>query len=105
MISTILRISLINLRRDRVAFMLTFILPVIFFSIFAVIFGATDREARDTKIKVIASDRDQTEVSRRFIQTMRKQDSLDVTEASDEAMARKQVHDGKFPVAVVILEG
>ncbi len=36
---TLLRIAWINLRRDRVAQALTFILPIIFFSIFATVFG------------------------------------------------------------------
>ncbi len=105
MIPTIMKISLINLSRDKVAFMMTFVLPVIFFSIFAMIFGATDTGARDNKIKVIVADREQTEVSRRFIATLKKQKVLDVAAATDESAARKQVHDGKFPVAVVILQG
>ena len=39
MIGTFLRIGLINLRRDRVAQALTFLLPIMFFSIFASVFG------------------------------------------------------------------
>src|SRR5262249_22106868 len=90
---------------DKVAFMLTFILPVIFFSIFAVIFGAMDRETRDTRIKIVVADRDQSDVSRRFIRTLHKQDALDVTETADEGSARKQIHDGQFAVGAIILKG
>ena len=38
-ISAIVRTALVSLRRDRGALALSFILPVVFFSIFAVIFG------------------------------------------------------------------
>ena len=39
MIRTLLGIHWLNLRRDFVALGLTFVLPIVFFSIFAVIFG------------------------------------------------------------------
>jgi ABC-2 type transport system permease protein len=105
MISTIMKISLINLRRDKVALMMTFVMPMIFFSIFAVIFGGMSSGVKETKIKVIVADQDETDVSKRFIQTLRKQGALEVTAASDEVAARTQVHDGKFPVAIIVLKG
>ena len=70
MISTIIKINFLNLRRDKAAFTLTFVLPVVFFSIFAMIFGRMDRDARDNRIKVTVSDRDQTGMSRGFIAAM-----------------------------------
>ena len=39
MISAIIRTALVSLKRDRGALALSFLLPVVFFSIFAVIFG------------------------------------------------------------------
>ena len=62
MIFSIIRTALVSLRRDRAALALSFILPVAFFSIFAVIFGGR----RDTvpKVSVILVDRDQSEASR-----------------------------------------
>ena len=39
MIGTLLRIGFINIRRDRVVQALTFLLPIMFFSIFATVFG------------------------------------------------------------------
>ena len=39
MIRTILRVHAINLRRDRAAQILTFVVPIVFFTIFALIFG------------------------------------------------------------------
>ncbi|ANM31602.1 hypothetical protein ABI59_21615 [Acidobacteria bacterium Mor1] len=43
MIGTILRISWLNLRRDRLALVLTFLMPILFFSVFAWVFGGIDR--------------------------------------------------------------
>jgi ABC-2 type transport system permease protein len=42
MISTVLKISLLYLLRDRVALVLTFVLPLIFFSVFAAVFAPMD---------------------------------------------------------------
>ena len=39
MIKTLLRVAWIQLKRDRAALFLTFVLPIIFFSIFSVVFG------------------------------------------------------------------
>ena len=36
---TVLRIAWLNMKRDRVAQALTFLLPIVFFSIFATVFG------------------------------------------------------------------
>ena len=38
---TLIRVGLTNLRRDRVAQAMTFVLPIIFFSIFATVFGGS----------------------------------------------------------------
>ena len=56
MILPIVRTALIGLRRDRGALALSFVLPIVFFSIFAVIFGGR----RDTtpKITVLVVDED-----------------------------------------------
>jgi ABC-2 type transport system permease protein len=105
MISTIVKINFLNLRRDKAAFILTFVLPIIFFSIFAMIFSRMDGNARDNTIKIAVADRDQSEMSGKFIDSLQKQKPLEITLAADEASARKAVHDGKFSAAIVILEG
>src|SRR5262249_811338 len=97
-------INFLNLRRDKAAFALTFILPIVFFSIFAMIFGRMDRDVRDNKIKVSLVDLDQTDKTRSFIAALRKEEPLDVIPASDAA-ARNDVHSGKSAAAVVVLEG
>lgn len=105
MISTIFKIHLLNLRRDKAALALTFILPILFFSIFAMIFGRMDRDPRDNKIKVAVTDLDQTDRSRGLIAALEKEQPLEVTRDNDAASARNGVHGGKFAAAVTVLEG
>ncbi len=105
MISTIMKINWLNLKRDKVALRMMFVLPVIFFSIFAFIFGATGRDTGRNTINVVAADLDQTEISRKFIESLQKAKALSVTAAPDKETARKEVHDGKYAVAVIIEKG
>ncbi len=56
MIGTLLKIFVTNLKRDRVALMMVFLLPVIFFSIFANVFGAQRDPTR--KVNVALADDD-----------------------------------------------
>ena len=60
MIATVLRIGWINLKRDRVAQSLTFLLPLIFFSIFAGVFGGQGRSTTP-RVRVAVVDEDGTE--------------------------------------------
>ena len=45
MIGTVFKISLLSVLRDRVALVLTFVLPLVFFSVFAAVFAPMDHEA------------------------------------------------------------
>jgi ABC-2 type transport system permease protein len=65
---------MVSLRRDRAALALSFILPITFFSIFAVIFGGR----RDTvpKITVIVVDEDQSHASRELVKGLEREGSL-----------------------------
>jgi len=105
MISTILKIHFLNLRRDRAAFALTFVLPVVFFSIFAMIFGRMDRDARDNKIKVAVVDLDRSDRSDALIKAMQVEKQLDITLADDVSQVRRDVHDGRFAAAILVLQG
>jgi ABC-2 type transport system permease protein len=110
---TLIRIAWINLTRDRVAQAMTFLLPIIFFSIFATVFG-NQGNAQTTRIRVAVVDEDQSELSRRMIEGMRKESGLRVrTSATDDAggvvldrpAAERLVRSGDVPVAVVIPHG
>lgn len=123
MIGTMLRINWLNLRRDRIALGLTFVMPIVFFSIFAVIFGNMGRGAGSgvgpsRQIRVIAVDEDNTGISRRFIAALAEQEALDVrthqrpTHESerppaytrDEARTTVRTQD-RYPVAVIVPPG
>ncbi len=123
MMRTILWVNWLRLKRDRVALGLTFVLPIIFFSIFAMIFGGMGRgggsgpgPARRTRVAVV--DEDRTDISRRMIQALAAQESLEIrtralqiegqppAEPYTVEEARQLVRtQTRYPVAVVIPEG
>ena len=109
-----MRTALIGLRRDRGAWALSFILPIGFFSIFAVIFGGQ----RDTtpKINVLVVDEDHSAASESLVRGLEREGSLRVkkrpepkhgTEQPDysAATAETAVKAGTAPVALIIPHG
>ena len=114
MIASIVRTALIALRRDRGALALSFILPVAFFSIFAVIFGG--RRNSTPKIRVIVVDEDHSRPSQTLIQGLEGEGSLLVearpapkkgTRQPDytAGTAETAVKAGMAPVALIIPHG
>ena len=110
---TLLRIGWINLRRDRVAQALTFILPIVFFSIFATVFGGQG-DVSTARIRIAVVDEDHTEVSARLIVGLKNEQSLRARTTADDsstgatldrAAAERLVRAGDVPVAVVIPQG
>ena len=113
MIATLLRVSWTNLKRDRVAQALTFLLPVLFFSIFASVFGNQGRDAT-SRVRIAVVDEDGSELSRRVVAGLQQETALRVrvTAAADgtgapldRAGAERLVRDGDVPVAVVLPKG
>ncbi len=114
MIFAIVRTALIALRRDRGALALSFILPIGFFSIFAVIFGG--QHDTTPKVSVLVVDEDHSAASQRLIQGLEREGSLSVkkrpaskrgAEQPDytAATAEAAVKTGTAPVALVIPPG
>jgi len=110
---TLMRIAWTNLSRDRVAQAMTFLLPIIFFSIFALVFGG-QRDVATAGIRVALVDEDQSELSRRLVDGLKKESGLRVRTAGgddatgpalDRAAAERLVKNGDVPVAVVIPRG
>ena len=110
---TLIRIAWTNLRRDRVAQALTFVLPIIFFSIFASVFGGRG-DAPTPRVRAAVVDDDRSPFSARVIAALRAESSLQVrTTASgndadaplDRASAERLVRGGDVPVAIVIPSG
>ncbi|MDY7108768.1 MAG: ABC transporter permease [Planctomycetota bacterium] len=117
MIGTLMRISWLNLKRDRIALALTFIMPIVFFTIFAWIFGNMGTGGGGEERSVIVVDEDQTKISGRFVQAIDEQKSLKVVttprateENPDPApytreTATAAVRAGDYSVALIIPEG
>ncbi len=114
MIFAIFRTSLTALRRDRGALALSFILPVVFFSIFAVIFGG--RRDTTARIQVLVVDEDHSSASRRLAQGLILESALAVSTRPapirgaeqpeyTPATAEAAVKAGTAPVALIIPHG
>ncbi|HEY4230415.1 MAG TPA: ABC transporter permease [Thermoanaerobaculia bacterium] len=109
---------LMNLRRDRAAFVLAFVLPVAFFSIFAGIFAGSGR-AMTRKVNLVVVDEDQSAGSQRFVAGLQAEAGLAVSlkpgdkDAEEHpagpvytaATAEQAVRKGDVPVALVIPKG
>lgn len=112
MIATLLKISFTNLRRDRVAQAMTFLLPILFFSIFANVFGAQRDPTR--KVNIALADEDHSPFSAKLAKALVAEGSLAVRTTTEkdgkgELLTRQSaetlVRDGVIPVAVVLPKG
>ncbi len=114
MIGTVIRVGLVNLRRDLVAQLMAFVLPVAFFSVFAVIFA--DRGGHTSRVGVAVVDEDRSELSRRLMAGLQAETALRVRIAHrptrdaeerplDREAARALVRRGDVPIAVVLPKG
>ena len=85
MIATLLKLGWLNLRRDRVAQALTFMLPIVFFSIFASVFGG--QGSGTSRIRVAVVDQDHSDFSTRIVAGLGKETGLRVWTPASEAGA------------------
>ena len=118
MIATLIRVYWTNLRRDRVAQMMVFLLPIAFFSIFALVFGGRDKFTA-SRIPVAVADEDRSRLSARLVRALAREPGLAVVTRAqppkcapdstgallDRAHARAMVRAGDVPVAVVFPAG
>jgi len=114
MIATLLRISRVTLRRDRVAQAMTFVLPIAFFSIFASVFGGANMRTLP-RVRVAIVDEDHSEASRGLIAALATDSSLSVRDSAataaspgaplDRKRAEAMVRAGDVPVAVIVPRG
>jgi ABC-2 type transport system permease protein len=115
LIFPIVRTAIVALRRDRGSLVLSFVVPIAFFTIFAVIFGGQ----HDTvpKIKVILVDQDQSRASKELVKGLEGDGSLVVTTrpaptknqpqpaSYTAASAEAAVKAGDVSVALIIPQG
>lgn len=114
MILSIVRTAMISLSRDRGALVLSFVLPIVFFSIFAAIFGGRHNVA--SRINVIVVDRDHSLASQRLVEGIKSEGSLVVATGPapkkgviqaeyTAASAEAAVKAGAAPVALIVPRG
>lgn len=114
-ILAVARNRLMNLKRDRAAFVLAFVLPVAFFSIFAGIFSGAGRSST-RRIEVLVADEDGSPNSRKFVAGLKAETGLDVktgppvaegapATAYTAAAVEAEVRKGEAPVALVVPKG
>jgi ABC-2 type transport system permease protein len=112
MIFAVVRTHLARLRRDRAAFVLTFVVPIVFFSIFAGLFGGS-RGGTTRRISVAVVDEDGSENSRRLVAALKAEKGLSVVSGTipkasrseapfDRASAEAAVREGNVPLALII---
>jgi ABC-2 type transport system permease protein len=116
MISAVVRTSWGILRRDRAALALTFAVPIVFFSIFAVIFGGAGDDATD-RVRLLVVDEDGGERAARLLAALAAEPALDVRRSPaakqgepppapyDRAAAEAAVRAGRAPVLLVVPAG
>lgn len=119
MILSVAKNRLLNLRHDRAALVLSFVVPIVFFSIFAAIFGGSAERATTRKVPVAVADEDNSENSKRLVAALQAETALSVRLAPEvkggpagaiaasytAATAEDAVRKGAFPVALVVPKG
>jgi ABC-2 type transport system permease protein len=116
LILPIVRTAVTALRRDRAALALSFVLPVSFFAIFAIIFGGN--RTSTPKVSLIVVDEDRSQASRDLVAGLEREGSLSVRTAPPAkagssqhpadytaATAEAAVKAGDVSVALVIPKG
>jgi ABC-2 type transport system permease protein len=112
MLTTVLKLGWLTLKRDRVAQALTFLLPILFFSIFASVFGG-QADQQTAQIEIAVVDEDGSEFSRRLLEGLRREQGLRIRSTAnpqggaplDRTGAERIVRGGRVPVAVVVPKG
>ena len=114
MILAVARTHLARLKRDRAGLTLSFVVPIVFFTVFALIFGGPRGQTRQVPLAVV--NEDGSENARRFVEALKSEKGLRVETgvipegASAEipysrATAEEAVKAGRLPLALVIPAG
>jgi ABC-2 type transport system permease protein len=116
MIAAIVRTGFLGLRRDRGAFLLAFILPIAFFSIFALVTGGMGANSTP-RVRVLVVDEDRSAISERLVRGLRREPSLAASTRPETkkgapvlpeyvaATAETAVKQGVAPAALIIPKG
>ena len=114
MILAVVRTHFARLKRDRAALVLSFVVPVVFFSVFASIFGGS--RSSTPRIRLVVVDEDSSDNSRRFVSALGAEKGLNVIFAAgaqdpqaglpyDRKGAEEAVRSGEAPLALIVPKG
>lgn len=112
MIGTLLRIGFINIRRDRVVQALTFLLPIMFFSIFATVFG--NQRNVSERITVAVADEEKSAYSKKLVKALAAEGALKIQTTTERdgtgdeltrETAEALIKGGTYSVAIVLPRG
>ena len=115
MIWAVVRVGLLRMWHGRTEILLTFVVPIAFFTIFAFIFDEQIGLGKSPKVNVALVDEDETELSRKLLAALAEQETLRVYSPdgggekphvfSTVDRARRLVLAGGLPLAVVVPDG
>jgi len=116
MILAVAKNRLWNLRHDRAAFVLSFVVPIVFFTIFGAIFGGGSSRSETRRVRVVVVDEDGSENAKRFVAALGVEKGLTVLRAPaprggeaptpyTAASAEAAVRSGDVSVALVVPRG
>ena len=115
MIWTVVHVGLLRMWHGRVELLLTFVVPMAFFTVFAFIFDEQIGLGKSPRVNAALVDQDRTDLSREFLSALAEQETLRVYSADGEGgppphlteidPASALVRQGALPLAVVVPEG
>jgi ABC-2 type transport system permease protein len=98
MIWTVVQTSWRRLKNNRSELFLTFIVPMVFFSIFALIFGSRDASSSTPKIKIAVSNVSGSELSYRAVRQLEQQQSLRISQRETKSDSGSMAGDSSTSV-------
>ena len=108
MIGTVVRVGLLRMWHGRVEMLLTFVVPIAFFTVFAFIFDNQIGIGSSPYVDVALVDEDDTELSRTFVASLAAEENVrpvDEPRPASADEARGLVLRGQLPAALVVPEG
>jgi len=115
MIWTVVRVGLLRMWHGRTEILLTFVVPIVFFTVFAFIFDEQIGLGKSPLVNLALVDQDQTELSRELLTSLAGDETLRVfspgrgatgpSSFSSVDEVQELVLEGAIPLAVVVPEG
>ena len=103
MIGTVVRVGLLRMWHGRTEILLTFVVPIAFFTIFAFIFDEQVGLGKSPKVSVALVDEDGTDLSRKLLASLAEQEMLRVY--SPDGSPGPHVFDAAAPAKTLVVAG